>query len=96
MKVFVHLFQKVARIQRRVALVARRNGRNPLCVSEKATQNLGCLFFDANVNGLCPFTPLKKLLGRSFLRIFKNFQKGFARKGDAFDSPVRAMPSIRP
>ena len=26
-KVFVHLFQKVARIQRRVALVARRNGR---------------------------------------------------------------------
>jgi len=28
LKVFARLFQKAARIQRRVALVARRNGRN--------------------------------------------------------------------
>jgi hypothetical protein len=28
-KVFARLFQKAARVKRRVAFVARRNGRNP-------------------------------------------------------------------
>jgi len=27
--------------------------------------------------------PLKKLFEKSFLRIFKNFEKGFARQGEA-------------